>query len=44
MLFKEKGRLAKNQSENNAWHATETSVIKTTDEVLSAIHQRELTA
>ena len=40
----EKGRLAKNQSTNKAWHSTETSVIKMTDEILSAADQRKLTA
>lgn len=40
----EKGRLAKNQSTNKAWHSTKNSVIKTTDEIQSAVHQRKLTA
>lgn len=40
----EKGRLAKNQSTNKAWHLTKTSVIKMTDETLSAGDQRKLTA
>ena len=38
------GSLTKNQSGNKAWHSTETSVIKTTDEILSAMDKKKLTA
>ena len=44
ILLINKGRLAKDQSRNKAWHSTETSVIKTTDGILSAMDQRKLTA
>ena len=38
------GRLTCRQSDNKQWHSTETSVIQTTDEILSAIDKRKLTA
>ena len=40
----EKGRRTKNHSTYKAWHSTQTSVIKMTNEILSAGDQRKLTA
>lgn len=40
----EKGRRTKNHSTNKAWHSTQTSVIKMTNEILSTGDQRKLTA
>lgn len=37
-------RLTKNQSGNKKWHSTETSVLQTTDAILSAIDEKKLTA
>lgn len=37
-------RLLSKQSGNKQWHSTETSVIHTTDEILSAIDKKKLTA
>ena len=40
----EKGRRTKNHSTYKAWHSTQTSVIKMTNEILRAGDQRKLTA
>ena len=37
-------RLSSKQSGNKQWHSTETSVVLTTDEILSAIDKKRLTA
>lgn len=39
-----KERLSKNQSGNKKWHSTETTVIKSTDAILSGFDKSELTA
>lgn len=39
-----KGRLSTKQSDNKEKHSTETSVIQTTDMILSAINKKHLTA
>ena len=41
---KSKNRLSTKQSGNKQWHSTETSLINTTDSILSAMDKKELTA
>jgi len=44
LYMTEKQRLASNQSGNKRWHATETSLISSTDAILRAIDQTKVTA